>query len=333
MAAGNEKHELDLAALHRFGFLTLPNFSMIAFTNAVEAFRCANYVDARAGYSWQVVTLDGSPARASNGLLLEPTVSLDAAGPLDVVFVCGGVDVRHAVSRRLSAALRRLARSGIALGALCTGTFALAEAGVLEGYRCAIHWENLPAIRDEFPRVGFVEDLFTIDRDRLTCTGGIAPLDMMLFLIRARLGANLASVVSAEFILERIRPGAERQYEPLRGQPAQGHPVLERAVRIIEDSLEAPVPVRAVARAARVSVRQLERLFRQYLRTTPAAYSSALRLERARALLRLTATPVTDIGLACGFQSPSYFSTAYRQRFGHAPRAERRVAAEERPPP
>ena len=102
-------------------------------------------------------------------------------------------------------------------------------------------------------------------------------------------------------------------------------------MRIIEDSLEAPVPVQALARAVRVSIRQLERLFRQHLRTTPAAYSSGLRLERARALLRLTSTPVTDVGLACGFQSASYFSTAYRQRFGHAPRVERRVAVEERP--
>src|SRR5579875_2754967 len=187
------RRELDLAGLHRFGFLTLPNFSMIAFANAVEACRMANYVDNRAGYSWQVLTLDGSPARASNGLLLEPTLALDASAPFDVVLVCGGVDIRHAVSRRLSAALRRLARRRIALGALCTGTFALAEAGLLEGYRCAIHWENLPAIRGEFPNVTFVEDLFAIDRDRLTCTGGIAPLDMMLSLIRARLGGNLAS--------------------------------------------------------------------------------------------------------------------------------------------
>jgi AraC family transcriptional regulator, glycine betaine-responsive activator len=317
----------DLAAIHRFGFLTLPNYSMIAFANAVEACRGANYVDPRAGYRWQVVTLDGKPARASNGLLIEPTLALEEAGPFDVVFACGGVDIRHAMSRRLGAALRRLAKNGIALGALCTGTYALAEAGVLAGYRSVIHWENIEAARTEFPNVDFVEDLFVIDRDRLTCSGGIAPLDMMLALIYARLGAEKAAAVSAEFILERIRSGAERQYEPLGPRAVRGHPVLERAVQAIEETLEAPMKVGALARRAGISVRQLERLFRRHLGTTPGGYASTVRLERARALLRLTATPVTEVGLACGFQSPSHFSAAYRQRFGHAPRSERDGAA------
>jgi transcriptional regulator GlxA family with amidase domain len=313
----------DLAAIHRFAFLTLPNYSMIAFANAVEACRGANYVDPGAGYRWQVVTPDGKGVRASNGLMVEPTVALEEARPFDVLFVCGGVDIRHAVSRRLGPALRRLAKRGVALGALCTGTYALAEAGVLAGYRCAIHWENIQAARAEFPNVDFVEDLFVIDRDRLTCSGGTAPLDMMLALIHARLGGDKAAELSAEFVLERIRSGAERQYEPLGARAVRGHPVLERAVRAIEDSLEAPMPVGALARRAGISIRQLERLFRRHLGTTPGGYSSTVRLERARALLRLTVTPVTEIGLACGFQSPSHFSAAYRQRFGHAPRSER----------
>ena len=323
---GRRQNACDLAAVHRFAFLTLPNYSMIAFANAVEACRGANYVDPNAGYRWQVVTLDGKGVRASNGLAVEPTVALEEARPFDVLFVCGGVDIRHAVSRRLGPALRRLAKRGIALGALCTGTYALAEAGVLTGYRCAIHWENMLAARAVFPNVDFVEDLFAIDRDRLTCSGGTAPLDMMLALILARLGREKAAEVSAEFVLERIRSGAERQYEPLGSRAVRGHPILERAVRAIEDSLEAPMPVGMLARCAGISVRQLERLFRQHLGTTPAAYSATVRLDRARALLRLTATPVTEIGLACGFQSPSHFSAAYRQRFGHAPRNERNGA-------
>src|SRR6202012_4798136 len=126
--------------LSRFGFLTLPNFSMIACSNALEACRMANYVSGETLYDWRIVTLDGTPARASNGLSLQPTVALAEAGPLDVLFVCGGVDVRHALSRALKDALRRAARQGMALGTLCTGSFILAEAGLLAGRRCAIHW-------------------------------------------------------------------------------------------------------------------------------------------------------------------------------------------------
>ena len=202
---------MKLENLSRFGFLTLPSYSMIACANAIEALRMANRVAGTPAYAWQTVTLDGHPAAASNGLMLTPCAMLSAADRFDAVFVVGGVDVRNAVDRNVAAALRKLARDGVALGALCTGTFALAEARLLHGYRCAIHWENLSAIREEFPDVDFVEDMFCIDRDRITCTGGIAPLDLMLAIIQARLGRRVASQVSAQFLMERGRAADERQ--------------------------------------------------------------------------------------------------------------------------
>jgi transcriptional regulator GlxA family with amidase domain len=309
--------------LSRFGFLTLPSYSMIAAANAIEALRMANRVAGLAAYSWQIVTLDGHPAAASNGLMLTPCAMLSAADRFDVVFVVGGVDVRNAVDRNVAAALRRLAREGVALGALCTGAFALAEARLLHGYRCAIHWENLGAIREEFPDIDFVEDFYSFDRDRITCTGGIAPLDMMLSIIEARLGRRVASQIAAQFLIERGRAGDERQ--PRQGSAAT--PTTPRrladAVRLIEESVEAPIATEEVARRVKISTRQLERLFRRHLGISPAAFASATRLDRARALLRQTAMPVTDVGIACGFASASHFSTAYRGRFGHAPRSER----------
>ncbi len=203
-----------LASLHRIGFWTLPNYSMIALSNALEGCRMANYVTGREVYTWRVLTLDGASIPASNGLSLTPTHRISDAGPLDIVFVCGGVDVRHVVDAGIKHALRRLARQGVPLGALCTGTFALAESGLLDGYRCAIHWENLAAIREEFPKVDFAEDLFVIDRDRFTCTGGVAPLDMMLAMIDARLGGEVANKVSDEFIVERMRPAGQAAIRP-----------------------------------------------------------------------------------------------------------------------
>jgi transcriptional regulator GlxA family with amidase domain len=312
-----------LARLGRFGFLTLPNYTMIALVNALEACRMANYVARAESYTWQVVTLDGEPARASNGMTLAPTQRLDEAAAFDVLFVCGGVSVRNAVDRRLGDALRRLARRGAALGALCTGTFALAEAGLLDGYRCAIHWENLAAIREEFADVDFAEDLFVIDRDRLTCTGGIAPLHMMLSLVGARLGRSLAAKVSDQFMVERVRQAGDRQPLSEAGRAGMHHPALARAARLMEEAVERPVAVGRIAEAAGLSERQLERLFQRHVGTSPASYYLSLRLARARELLQQTGMPVTDVAIACGFQAASHFSAAYRRRFGHPPRAER----------
>lgn len=311
---------MDIAALGRFAFLTLPNYSMIACANAVEVLRMANRLSGQPHYSWQVVTPDGAPVPASNGMALHPSVRLGAMARPDLLLACGGVDVREAVDARVTAGLRRLARDGVALGSLCTGAFALAEAGVLRGRRCAIHWENLAAIEEEFPEVEFVRDLYAVDRDRVTCTGGVAPLSLMLAVVEARHGPSLASAVAAQFMVERARAGGEPQ-RPLPG-PAR-HGKLAEAVRVMEAAVQAPLPAAAVARAVGLSSRQMERLFRRHLGQTPAAYAAGLRLDRARSLLRETAMPVTAVAAACGYATPSRFSAAYRGRFGHRPKDER----------
>lgn len=313
-----------LANLTRFGFLTLPNYSLIAVSAAIEACRMANYVSRRDVYSWQVLTIDGTPAKASGGLALGPTVPLSEAGALDVVFVCGGIDVRHAVDRRTLEELRRLARRGVPLGALCTGSFALADAGLLDGYRCAIHWENLGAIREEFEGVDFVDDLFVIDRDRFTCSGGSAPFDMMGSFIEAKLGRPVAERMSEQFVLDRLRGGAEPQHAPIRSKGLR-HPALEQAGALMAKTIGAPLTVAAVAARVGLSPRQLERLFRHHTGLGPAEFSMALRLDHARELLRQSDLAVTAVGVASGFVSSAHFSAAYRRRFGHAPRTERGV--------
>src|SRR5215510_5110433 len=137
----------------KYGFLTLPRYSMIALSNAVEPLRMANIITGESVYQWSIVSLEGQPTPASNGLQLSPTLPLDLLGAVDILFVCGGVNVQEAVSAKILAALRRLAERRIPLGALCTGGYALAKAGLLDKYRATIHWENLSALREEFPRI------------------------------------------------------------------------------------------------------------------------------------------------------------------------------------
>jgi transcriptional regulator GlxA family with amidase domain len=298
-------------------FVTLPKFSMIALTNALEACRMANYVAGADLYRWHIATPDGQAATASNGLALAPTVGLNDVPDIDMLLVCGGIDVRHATGRLLKNQLRRFDRLGITIGALCTGSFALAEAGLLDGYRCAVHWENLASIREEFPEIDFVENLFVIDRNRITCTGGTAPLDLMLTLIEARLGRALASKVREQFIVAITRQADERQSA---GQPR--HPTLSKAWSLMEETIATPLSVRDIAQRSGMSARQLERLFHAHLGVGPAQFYSGLRLDRARQLLRQTGLPITEVALACGFQSASHFSTRYSARFGCTPRAD-----------
>ncbi len=312
------------APLTRFGFLTLRHFSMIAFTNAIEPLRMANYLAREDIYRWSVYSLDGDPVEASNGLTVAPTSRIGDAAPLDVLFVCGGIDVPHAVDERLILLLRRLARERMNLGALCTGAYALAKAGLLDGYRCAIHWENLWGLRETFPRIVFTPDLFVVDRDRCTCTGGIAPLDMILHLITPRIGRTLAAGISEQFIVERIRDSKDRQRIPIAARLGGCHPAITQAAALMEANIEEPLTLEELARMTEVSQRQLQRLFHRSLGLTPAQYYVTLRLGRGRELLQQTAMPITSIAVACGFRSPAHFSKSYRAVFAHPPSQERR---------
>jgi transcriptional regulator GlxA family with amidase domain len=313
-----------LASLAHFGFLTLPSFSMIAFSSAVEVLRMANYVSRAPHYRWSVLTPDGIAARASNGITVKPTRTLDDAGLPDVLIVCGGTQIRHAVDGRVKTLLAEVAQQGVPLGGICTGAYALMAAGLLDDYRCAVHWEDLSALHTEFPRVRFADELFVIDRDRLTCTGGTAPLDLMLNLVGSRLGQQLAAQVSEQFILERIRTANDPQPIPVDARVGFSRAELVEVVRLMEANIEEPLSLDELARLVQLSQRHLQRMFKVYLSVSPTHYYLTLRLRRARDLLRTTDTSIARVTAICGFHSPCHFSKAYRAQFGHSPSAERR---------
>jgi transcriptional regulator GlxA family with amidase domain len=298
---------------------------MIALASAVEPLRMANRVCQQEVYSWSIASLDGNPVASSNGLALSPTVALESARAPDVVFVCGGVDVQQAVTPALLAALRRLAQKRMPLGALCTGGYALARAGLLDKCKAAIHWENMSALREEFPRIHFTDQVFAIDRERYTCSGGIAPLDLMLNMISSDLGPGIAARISEQFILDRIRNDQDRQHIPLQAQVGVFHERLIQAAALMEEHIEEPLSLDQLAAVSGVSRRQVERLFKQHLGQAPTQYYLGIRLRRARELLLQTSMSIMDITAACGFQSPPHFSKCYRNAFGHPPSAERQI--------
>lgn len=307
----------------RFGFLLLPNYSMIAFANAVEVLRMANRIAGKPLYAWHVCGADGATA-SSSGLTVRADATLADLDRCELVLVCGGLQVRAATTEAVREDLRRRARRGQHLGALCTGTYALASAGLLNGYRCAIHWENHAAIREEFPGVHFALEIFLVDRDRCTASGGTAPLHMMLHLVSLRHGRRLAMAISEQFIVDRVRTCDDRQRLPQPECIGPGYQHLVSATEIMAANIEDPLPLADVAAAVGVSLRHLERLFLRYHDTGPAQYYMNVRLQRARELLSNTALRIMEVTVACGFQSPSHFCKAYRSQFGQSPRETRR---------
>lgn len=306
------------------GFILMPDYSMIAFANAVETLRMANYISRSTLYRWSVISTDQSGAVASNGLCMASNCGAEALSGCDMVFVCGGVNIRANTDDKVRHLLHQCAAQGAAMGSLCTGSFALASAGLLEGYKCAIHWENLAAISEEFPQVQFSSEVFVLDRDRYTCSGGTAPLHLMLHLVRAHHGAKLVMDISEQFIVERLRASNDRQRIPQPECIGPGYQHLTEAAEIMAANIEEPLPLAELAAVIHVSLRQLERLFHRYFSMNPAQYYMNLRLRRAQELLTHSSMPVMQVTVACGFQSASHFCKAYRSLFGHSPSEERR---------
>lgn len=309
---------------YHFGFLIIRDFALMPFAAATESLRLANWLAGVNLYKWTLLSEDGNAVEASSGLLVTPHCSVSDAPALDaVIVIAGGRAPPEFRSRKVFSWLQRLARSGCRVGAAGLGSFVLARAGLLDGYRCTVHWKLLPNFRSEFPKLNVTGELYEIDRTRHTSSGGTGTLDMMLALITAMHGPALAADVAEEFTHDRIRPSYHEQRMSPRHRLDVSHPKLLKAVTLMENAIEEPVTCREIADESGISVRQLEKLFRAYLSSTPRDFYQKLRLDHARRLLVQTSMSVLEVGTATGFSSPSHFSKAYRTMFGKPPRQER----------
>ncbi|MCX2973204.1 GlxA family transcriptional regulator [Halieaceae bacterium IMCC8485] len=307
------------------GFLLVPGYTLSAFANAVAVLRMANRQSGQELYRWSVLSLDGEPIISSANIELVLDGSPDTVGPMDIMLVCGGYDIEKRVSPALFELLREMASKEVPLGALCTGTYALAAAGLLDGYRCTIHWENLPSLREQFPRLLISSSLFVIDRNRYTCSGGISSIDLMLNLVSRIHGHKLVQDISEQFTCERVRTEKDAQRAPLQYLIGASQPKLVDAVAMMEANIEEPLSLDDVASYVGISRRQLERLFDKYLHCAPSRYYLELRLYRARLLLLQTNMSVVEVAVSCGFSTAPHFSKCYSEFYGKPPRDERLV--------
>ncbi|MBL4917741.1 GlxA family transcriptional regulator [Szabonella alba] len=311
-------------APRRFVFLLLDRFTMLSFASAIEPLRIANRVMGLNAYCW-VLAGDGATGEVtcSNGASFRLDIALDEIDREDTVLVCGGIDVQRAVTKPVLNWLRREARRGVAIGGLCTGAWALAKAGLLDGKRATIHWENQDGFLEEFEQVKLTKSIFVIDGNRMSTAGGTASLDMMLKIIAADHGDEVANTVADQLIYSTIRTDQDTQRLSIPTRIGVRHPKLSQVIQMMEAAIEEPISPADLAEDVGMSTRQLERLFRRYLNRSPKRYYMELRLQKARNLLMQTDMSVINVALACGFASPSHFSKCYRAHYATTPYRER----------
>ena len=312
------------AARCTVGFFLTDSFSMMAFIAALEPLRIANRLSGEPLYDWQVVSETGGPVMPTNGITeVSAAWSIDDAPDFEVLFVAGPFDPLPYHNTKVFKWLARLARKEVLLGGIDTGSQLLARAGLLKGKRCTIHWENMQGFVNEFTDLQASHEIYEYDDRRLTCAGGTASMDMMLYFIEQQQGFELAASVSDVLIHPNIRHGDHPQRRSVEARTGVRHAGLLECIELMEANLEQPLTPSELSVMIKVSKRQLERLFRRHLNTTPARYYLSLRLSEAKRLLEQSSMPIIDVAIACGFNSAGHFSYRYRSFYGISPRSAR----------
>ncbi|MGR3270638.1 GlxA family transcriptional regulator [Thalassococcus profundi] len=307
----------------RFVFVLLPNFTLLCFAAAMDALRIANRMANKPLYSWVVTGEGGDTVACSAGTEFKLQEDLPELMRDDTVMVCGGLDVQKGTTKKLLNWLRREARRGLRMGGLCTASYTMARAGLLDGKKATIHWENQDSFAEEFEEVRLTKSVFVVDGNRMSTAGGTSSIDLMLTIIADDHGEELANAVADQLIYSTIRTDQDTQRLSVPTRIGVRHPKLSQVIQMMEAHIEEPISPAVLASDVGMSTRQLERLFRRYLNRSPKRYYMELRLQKARNLLMQTDMSVINVALACGFASPSHFSKCYRAHYDTTPYRER----------
>ncbi len=306
-------------APHMLAFFLIDGFALMSYASIVEPFRAANILAGRELYRWMHVSVDGTPALASNGAAILADACVGDPIICDTLFLFAAGDPSHFDNQASFGWLRRLARDNVRIAGISGGPYIMVRAGVLEGYRMTIHWDHRVALTDAFPDIDIDAGLYVIDRQRVTCAGGIAGLDLAIELIERDHGHALAARVGEWFIRTESRSAEDPQRVSLRERYGVTNDRVLRVLATMERQVEEPFDKKSLAQIAGVSVRQLERLFEKALGLSVGGVYRRIRLEQAATLLTKTGMNVTEVAFACGFQSISHFSRAFQKEYGVSP--------------
>lgn len=324
-ASFHVEHEGPAKDLH---FLLLPTLTMLAFASAVDVLRIANQVTNKELYRWFLLTEDGAPVACSNGIEITPDTGLENVQSGAMTFVCSGIEPSLTCSPAILSWIRRQRAFGCNFGGICTGAFTLARAGVLEGRKFTLHWENIPSFAEHFYDLEPTSNLYEIDGLLMTCGGGSAATDMMLDMVEQDHGKDLAVIVSDMCIHFRSNTQKTLQKSAYSVALSSRNQHLISAMQVMDTSIEDPLDMADIANRVGLSRRQLERLFKKYVGVSPAQHFIQLRIARAHALLNETDMSVAQIAAATGFASATQFSMRFKARFGQSPTAFRKSWAD-----
>jgi AraC family carnitine catabolism transcriptional activator len=333
--------------LRKLALLLLPEFSNFGLAAVTEPLFIANWLAQHAAFEWRTISDDGKPVRASNGSVVPVDGDLTLAEGCASVFVLASFDpARTARSRALVRWLKRIARSGVELVGIENGSLALAEAGLLDHHSAAVHWDNLAGFQELFPKIRIAQSLFSFSNNRVTCAGAAAILDMMIAWIGQHADVQTSSEVARHLLLY-TRRGPAGYGTPAYGVPSRAardrssdneaaggrfasdsDTVVERARAIMQAHVDDPLSCGAVAQQLGLSLRQLERRFKQQLGQTLHSEYVLARVEKAHQYLQQTSLSVTEVAALTGFSSVEYFSKVYRRVFGVLPSTDRRQSTD-----
>ncbi len=305
------------------GFFLTPGFSPLGFFSALEVLRTANRLLGEFYYSWKAISLDGLPVESANGVAVVADISLATEINFDTLFVCAGFHPETHCDETTLAWIRKLYRHGTHVGAISTGTYMLAKAGVIGERRCTIHGDNAASLREDYPKIDLVDGIFEIDRNLFTCTGGTSAIDLFIHLASAELGKQFAAAIAYQIQQDRVRNSNEVQSRMKQIELSWKSKKLVDTLNIMEDNIETPLTSHELASQIGVSPRQLQRLFKMHTGRTPKDHYLSLRLNHGRQLLLQTNMPVFEVAIASGFISHAHFTKCYRMEFGYTPRMER----------
>lgn len=305
--------------------LVLSDCSIMCAASLIDPLRAANRITGRRVFDWRIVSADGRPVETTCGLPIAVSGTFEPDAPRDVLVVIGGFGARAFSTPAVNAGMRRAARQARAVGGIEAGTWLLGHAGLLEGRAATTHWEDLEDFADAFPGCDVRPDRYVIDGPVFTAGGAAPTFDLMLHLVRARLGMAVALDVASVFIYDQSRAASDAQPLVSLGRLDGYDPRVAQAIRLMESHIDRPLSTAAIALRAGVTARTLEKAFASAIGETPGAYYLRLRLNAGRRLVLDTAQPMADIAARTGFSSAATFSRAFSKAFGTPPSILRRI--------